>query len=341
MSIGTLALYERVDARNGDKKFMKILIVKMSSMGDVIHTLPAITEAGKYIPNLQIDWVVEEGFAEIARWHPLVKGVIPIAVRRWRKTPFKSLFNKEVYQWFKQIRAKKYDLIIDAQGLVKSALVAWLAHGKRVGFNKNAIKEPLARYVYQECYAVPKDYHAIDRIKQLFSQALQYDNFSEINYGLDKKIFSVENTLKQQPYLFFIHATSADKKLWPEDQWIALVHLAAENGCPVKTTWGNAAEKARAERIAQACPGMIEVLPKMSLKQVATHLLGAKAVVAVDTGLGHLTAALDVPCISLYGPTNAQKIGTRGANQIHLLSVEKQWTDLSAERVWQTLTEII
>ncbi len=300
---------------------MKVLIVKTSSMGDVIHTLPALTDAGRAIPGIRFDWIVEENFAEIPRWHPLVDQIFPVALRRWRKNMFAPQTRKELRAVYEQLKKNRYDFIIDAQGLVKSAWLTHLANGVRCGFDWQSAREPLASIFYsRKCATAPvKKQHAIERIRSLFSQALHYPLPSSIpDYGVNRQLF-VDETLQQQNYLVFLHGTTWPTKHWPEHYWQQLAVLANQNNFAVKLPWGNEEEQKRAERIASSCQ-QADVLPRMALKQVATVLASAKAVVAVDTGLGHLTAALAVPAVSLYGPTNAQLTGALGKSQLHLSS---------------------
>jgi len=309
---------------------MKVLVVKTSSMGDVIHTLPALSDAGKFYPDIKFDWVVEENFAEIPAWHKLVDKVIPIALRRWRKHPLRALKNHEWQSFYKTLKSEQYDFIIDAQGLVKSALIACVAEGIRCGMDKYSARELPAAYCYQRKFSISKQQHAITRIRQLFSEVLDYkmpDDFSD--YG-------IEVLPDKENYLVFIHGTSRPNKLWPKDNWVALAKLAAGRGCAVKILWNNREEYDRAEYIANQSDN-VQILAKSNLTEVANVLSKAKGVIAVDTGLGHLAAALNVPTISLYGPTDAKLIGTCGRSVKHLLTETPGIVDISAAAVWEEL----
>ena len=143
---------------------MKILLIKMSSLGDVIHTLPALSDAQKIIPSIQFDWVVEPAFSEIPAWHPVVNKIIPVNLRYFKKHPIEALKKKFIFDLYQQINQTNYDLIIDAQGLLKSAVIAKLAKGVRCGYDKNSIKEKWASYFYDQKYTVSKELHAISRI---------------------------------------------------------------------------------------------------------------------------------------------------------------------------------
>jgi heptosyltransferase-1 len=292
---------------------MKVLIIKMSSLGDVLHTLPALTDAGKAIPGIQFDWVVEESFAQLPAWHPLVNKVIPLAFRRLRKTPLKSLLSKEWKNFKKNLQTEKYDLVIDAQGLIKSALITRMAKGKKAGLDKNSAWEPLAALAYQKKCAVEPKQHAVTRVRQLFAQALGYELAdTEADYGIERAGFIKEGVAEKT--VLFLHGTTWDTKLWPETYWIALAELFVKAGWKIQLPWGNAEEQARAERIA-AGNSAVTVLPRLSLNEVTEVLASAQAVVAVDTGLCHIAAALGVPTVSLYGPTDAKLTGAVGKNQ--------------------------
>jgi lipopolysaccharide heptosyltransferase I len=308
----------------------RLLIIKTSSMGDVIHTLAAVTDAKQARQDLRIDWVVEEGFADIPTWHPAVERVIPIALRRWRKAPVQAFKNGDWQQFKKSLQQAQYDYVIDAQGLLKSAVVTKLAHGETFGYDKLSAREPLSRFFYQHLLHVDKNQHAVTRSRELFAKAMGYVQPTSIpDYGLS---FS-QNTKK--PIIVFIHATSRDDKYWREEAWRELASIATKAGFEVHLPWGSDTEKARAERIADGI-AHVTVLPKMRLTELAEHLANAKGAVSVDTGLGHLAAALALPNVSLYGPTDPKKIGAFGANQVY--------ADLhqdSPEFVWDKLAEML
>jgi heptosyltransferase-1 len=292
-----------------------VLLVKTSSLGDVIHTLPALTDAQRAIPGIQFDWVVEEGFAEIPAWHPAVAQVIPVAIRRWRKHPLQTLRTGEWRRFKARLRETHYDLVIDAQGLLKSAWLTRYVKAPVAGLDRDSIREPLASRFYDRRYAVPRERHALERVRQLFAQALGYSIPEMIaDYGLDRSQLA---TPGEQPYLLFLHGTTWPSKHWPEAYWRQLAERMSEFGWAIRLPWGNAEEKARAERIAQGLPSA-SVLPRLNLGGVAKVVAGARACVAVDTGLGHLAAALDVPSISLYGPTLPGRVGAYGRSQVHL-----------------------
>lgn len=296
---------------------MKVLVVKTSSLGDVIHTLPALTDAVAAIPGIRFDWVVEEGFAEIPSWHPAVDKVIPVAVRRWRKSLLKTWRSGEWRAFKKALTAEKYDAIIDAQGLIKSALLTRKARGPKFGLDKNSAREPLSSQFYDQPKTVAREQHAVERVRQLFAQSLGYDLPQTTgHFSLDKSLFNT-GVVASNNYVVFVHGTTRATKHWPENYWCELAAKVNEVGYQVVLPRGNEKEKIRAEKIAGSVSNAM-VLPKLNLAGVAGVISGAKAAVAVDTGLGHLTAALETPAISLYGPTSPVKVGAYGSNQIHL-----------------------
>jgi heptosyltransferase-1 len=316
---------------------MKVLIVKMSSMGDVIHTLPAVSDAVRKMPGIEIDWVVEEAFAEISSWHPAIRRVIPVAIRRWRSElfpPWKMRSHGAQWRNFKQaLQQEKYDLVIDAQGLIKSAIIARLARGVIAGFDSNSAREPLASLAYGKHYYVSKDQHAIERTRQLFAQALGYSlENTPVSGGLARSDFGKDDP--RQFSVMFLHGTTRDDKHWPEVQWMTLAQQLAAAGIAIRIPWYNDAEKQRAERIAQVS-AHVEVLPRSTLKKLAQELAKSTAFVAVDTGLGHLGAALNVPGLSLYGPTDPARIGTYGISQLHLRGTTM--SDITAKQAFEKL----
>ncbi|MFJ7812754.1 lipopolysaccharide heptosyltransferase I [Pseudomonas asiatica] len=296
---------------------MRVLIIKTSSLGDVIHTLPALTDAAHAIPGIRFDWVVEEGFAEIPSWHPAVDQVIPVAIRRWRKNLWQTIKSGEWKAFKQRVRERKYDLVIDAQGLVKSAWLTRYVKAPVAGLDRYSAREGWASRFYDRRLSVATGQHAVERVRQLFAMALAYDLPEGIgNYGLDLERLQLPPAA---PYVVFLHGTTWATKHWPEAYWRELAERMGRRKLEVRLPWGNPVEKARAERIAQGLNNC-QVLPKLNLAGVARVLAAAKACVAVDTGLGHLAAALDVPTISLFGPTNPGLTGAYGRTQIHQAS---------------------
>ncbi|MDB6141485.1 MAG: lipopolysaccharide heptosyltransferase [Pseudomonas sp.] len=297
---------------------MRVLLIKTSSLGDVIHALPALTDAARAIPGIQFDWVVEEGIAEIPSWHPAVADVIPVAIRRWRKNLWQTLNNGEWRSFKDRLGETEYDLVIDAQGLVKSAWLTRYVKAPIVGLDRHSARESLASRFYDRHYPVDPKQHAVDRSRQLFAQALGYPVPEGMgDYGLDRS--RLLDAPASEPFVLFLHGTTWATKHWPEHYWRQLAERMRDRGVHVRLPWGNPAELARAERIADGLDNVV-VLPKLNLAGVARQLAGASACVAVDTGLGHLAAALDVPTLSLFGPTDPVLTGAYGKSQVHIAS---------------------
>jgi len=294
---------------------MRVLLVKTSSMGDLIHTLPALTDAVAAIPGIRFDWVTEEGFREIPSWHPAVDRVIPIALRRWRKGIWQAFSSGEVGKFRQTLQRDKYDLIIDAQGLMKSAIIAKMAHGKTVGYDANSIRDPRASWFYQQKFNISRQQHAIDRLRQLFALALNYPLPETAADSAIRQHFSPVES--DAPYLILLHGTTWATKHWPESYWCELAQLATYSGYQLRLPWGNTVEHERAERIAHTST-TASVLPPLGLTEMAHQLAGAAGVVGVDTGLAHLTSALNVPAVTLYGATRPELTGTRGPRQKNL-----------------------
>ncbi len=330
---------------------MKVLIVKTTSMGDVIHTLPALTDAAKAIPGIKFDWVVEEGFAEVPRWHPAVDKVIPVAVRRWRKSVFNTIRSGEWRRFRKDLKARKYDAVIDAQGLIKSALITRMAKGPKYGLNKTSAREPAASRFYDHPQDVAWGQHAVERVRQLFAKSLGYELPERMGqFQLDRTRFD-SDLIEKTPYVVFIHGTTWATKHWPEAYWCLLATKVEAAGYHVVIPWGSEKEKERANCIAKYSAN-IEVLPRLSLAGVAGVIANAEAAVAVDTGLGHLTAALETPSISLYGPTSPDLVGAYGGSQIHLsvkdcpkVDIPRAdpaiFTPMTPDYVWLALEQIL
>lgn len=320
---------------------MRVLLVKTSSMGDVLHSLPALTDAQQAIPNIQFDWVVEEGFAQIPTWHSAVNQVIPVAIRRWRKNWFSAPIRAERAAFRQQLQAIQYDAIIDAQGLLKSAfLVTRLAYGDKHGYDRHSIREPLASFFYDHRYAISKQQHAVERIRQLFAKSLGYVCPVEQGDYAIAQHFRQSSTCQECPYVVFLHSTTRDDKHWPEESWRNLIELMAGSGIKIKLPWGAPHEQQRAQRLAEGFD-FVEVLPKLTLAEVAQQIANAKAVVSVDTGLSHLTAALDKPNFTLFGPTDPGLIGGYGQEQHELISTNKVMADITPNTVYQQLVQFI
>jgi len=294
---------------------MHILIVKMTSLGDVVHMLPALTEAVGHVPGLRADWVVEDSFAAIPGWHPAVERVIPIALRRWRRAPGKGATWREMARFRRELRQRQYDLVVDGQGLIKSALVSLFARGERAGLDRRSAREGLAALAYGRAYPASRGLHAITRNRLLMAQALGYEIQgaasweSDIHYGVSPPHVEMAERLPED-FLVCLHGTARPEKEYPEAQWATLLRLLLAAGHAVVLPWGNDREHSRAQRLALAAPGA-RVLPRLGLGQLAGVLGAARGVIGVDTGLMHLAAAFHKPGVGLYPATPPGLYGVR------------------------------
>lgn len=288
---------------------MKVLLIKTSSLGDVFHTLPAVQDAFQQRPDIEFHWVVEEGFRDIPTWHPAVTKVIPIAWRRWRKNVRDKAVRNEMKAFYQTLRNEEYDLVLDAQGLLKSAVITRMARGPRYGLDRHSARESLAALAYKHPLSVAKGTHAIERVRNLFAQALNYTMPAGQDYGVDRSRWDRPDI--KGDYWVFLHGTTWDTKLWPEVYWKELAVRVTAQGSSVVLAWGNEEEKARAGRIADGVANAI-VLPKMGLNALNAWLAHASAVVGVDTGLSHVVASLSVPAVAIYGATDATLTGVSG-----------------------------
>jgi heptosyltransferase-1 len=287
-----------------------ILLVKTSSLGDVVHNLPVASDIKRAFPDSAIDWIVEENFAAIPGAHEAVRTVIPVALRRWRRSLWRRDVRDEIARVRRAARHERYDAVIDTQGLLKSALIATMARGMRYGLDWRSSREPLALF-YDRTFSIPWTLHAVERNRALAARALGYSIASEPRYGLNalKARFS---WLPEGRYAVLIHATSASRKLWPENAWRELASYLAGNGLVCCLPWGSAIEEQRSRRIASAS-GVSVVPPSLPLQQLMSLLAGAALTVGVDTGLTHLSAALGTATVGVYCATDPASTGVYGA----------------------------
>jgi len=295
---------------------MKVLIIRLSSMGDVVQTLPAIEDAARSIPGIRFDWAVDGSFADIPAWHPSVETVIAPNMRQWRSNAAEALKNKGLSALIKQLRAVKYDRIVDLQGEMKSATLARLASGPRIGYDSRSVREWGTQVAYQRRIRVPKGRHSITRMRELLARALEYPvPTTPVEYGVDPgRLPDVPISLPER-FVMLVHATSWASKNWHLERWQEFARLASDAGFVPLLAWGNASERERA-RVIAGQTGL--VLPEMPIAQKAAVIIRAAAVVGLDTGLSHIAAAFGVPGVSMYGATDPLLVGATGMNQLNL-----------------------
>lgn len=293
---------------------MNVLLVKMSSLGDVVHTLPAVHDATR--AGARVDWVIEEAFAPVAELArgaadaaPAVR-VLPVAIRRWRSAPLRHA--AEIRAFRERLRERRYDVAIDAQGLIKSAAVALCARaGVRAGFDGHSVRELPAALAYDRRLAIPRRAHAVERLRELFARAIGYQLPS------DAPAFDLRLAPAVRERAVLLHGAAWGTKQWPERHWIAIARRCGAAGLEPVLFWHSAEERARAERIAAAAP-RARVCERMDLGGVVDVLASARLVVGVDTGLAHLAAAMGRPTVMLFGPTDPALTGALGDRAVSL-----------------------
>jgi len=294
-----------------------VLFIKTSSLGDVIHHMPAVTDARRHLPEARLVWVVEEPYAPLVRLHPAIDQVIRINSRRWRIAPVAPVTWGEIRTFARTVRCRSYDAVIDTQGLFRSALVARLAYGLRHGYDAASVRERAATWFYDVTHTVPRDQHAIARNRELTARALGYEVDGAIDFGLSRKRL-IETAKPVTPYGILLHATARRDKEWPEASWIALGRELASGGRALMLPWGTKAEHARSERLAAAIPGAV-VPERRRLDDTARLVAGASFVVGVDTGLMHLAAALGVPLVGIFAGSEPGLTGPMGPGPIAIV----------------------
>ena len=287
----------------------RILLVKTTSLGDVVHNLPVASDLRYHFPNADIHWLVEEQYTPIVAMHSGVDRIIPIALRRWRKRLWSFNNWREFFAARRALRQFRYNAIIDTQGLIKSAVFARMARGPVHGFGARTAREVLASRFYDARYEYGPELHAIERYRSLAARVFSYklDNF--IDYGIAPTVPNPR--LIDGPYCVLLHSTARPEKLWKEERWLALIERLNAAGLGCVLPWGNDAELRRSDRLAVR-GGRTLTTPRLSLDQLAALIGGAELVVGVDTGLMHLAVALVRPVVGIYCNSNPGNTGPRG-----------------------------
>lgn len=327
---------------------MKVLLVKTSSMGDVVHTLTALREAKIQRPELQIDWLVEESFGDIAQiavQQGDIANIIPIHFRQWRKRkPFGVFFNPDILALKQTLVNNHYHLVLDAQGLIKSAFLANLAGVPIAGMNKHSARESIATYFYQYRYAVDKNQHAIARLRQLFAQVFDYSLLEQAPTFLssqftsktgqstaaqsaDSRLMDNQERLKQ---ILLFHGTTWDNKCYPTAQWRDLASQLGQRGYHVLIPRHGDSEYRVASTIEDGIDN-VSVLPEQRLNDLLATLTTADAVISVDTGLAHLAVYLGIPTVMLFGPTRPDLTGGIGSHTLNLVGQAEDTATMKRE----------
>jgi heptosyltransferase I len=328
---------------------VRILIVKLSSLGDVVHAMPVVHDILQAHPGAVIDWVVEPGFAPLVRRVDGVDQVIECSLRKWRKAWWTGDVRAQWRAFRQRLQRDSYDSVLDLQGLTKSALVARMARGVSYGLGNRTDGsgyEAPARWLVDQAIQMPPHIHALDRSRELAARALQHSVVGAPQFGLRAVVNSAIQPLR--PILVMVHGTSRDDKLWPEAHWIALGERAIAQGWCIALPHAGEVEWARAHRIATAlnttAHDAAKVWPAMSLDALVDQLGTSQSVVGVDSGLSHMAVALNLPHVQIYNWPTAWRTGPQAAHgHRHQMSIEPeaQQTTPSFEAVWAAWIQVV
>jgi heptosyltransferase-1 len=311
---------------------VRVLIVKLSSLGDVVHAMPVVHDIRAVYPGAQVDWVVEPGFAPLVRRVQGVAEVIECAQRRWRKAWWTSAVRAEWRAFRARLSAQRYDAVLDLQGLTKSAVVARLANGPSFGLanrTEGSSFEAPARWLVDQPITITPRIHALDRSRELAAKALNYTVQGSPRFGLQSHVMA-----RAERSAVFVHGSSRDDKLWPETDWIELGQRMVASGLQVGLPHAGAQELARAERIAAGIGPNAHVWPSMSLDALVDCMAATQGVIGVDSGLSHIAVALNLPHVQLYNFPTAWRTGPQQAHgHRHQVSLERDPTP-EVDLVW-------
>ena len=279
---------------------MRIAIVRLSALGDIVNTAVVLQIIHNYYPNAQIDWFVEEAFAPILQNHPLIHEVIPIPLKRLKKTKSFSLL-KEMIHTLKS--REHYDHIIDAQGLLKSAIVASFLPGQVHGFDRKSAREGIASWFYATTSSIPYEISVIRRNVMVITQALNIP-YSDSLIEQKGPVFNTTSSPSEAKRIALVIGASWPSKCYPKEQFALLCDLLPY---PCHLIWGSFAEYDDAQWIANHTSNAF-VSPKMSLTQLVDFVAGCTLTIGNDTGPTHIAWAMNRPSITLFGPTNERMI---------------------------------
>ena len=285
---------------------MKILLVRVSSLGDVLHNMPIVADIARHYPDAQIDWVVEEGYVSLVRLNARVRNIIPFALRRWRKSLGNPATRAEIKAFFRTLRAEQYDYVFDTQGLLKTGIIMGAARvvkgGQKVGLangSEGSGYEGISRLFHTKSIPLDPRTHAVARGRLVVGAALGYEVDAPADFGLPAVSPSDPRPewMPAAPYVVYFHGTARDAKKWAPTNWIELG--AALAPMTILLPWGSPKEKAEAEALADGLPNA-RVLPKLSMADAVLLARHAALAVGVDTGLTHIAAAFTTPTVEIY-----------------------------------------
>ena len=313
-----MRLLPKLRTEAGRIQLLNILIVKLSSLGDVVHTMPAVQDIRRAFPQANIDWVLEKGFAPLVQRCAGVRRIIPCELRRWRKAPFAAATRTQWKTFKTELQAVAYDAVIDLQGLSKSALVAWLARlapgGKRYALanrTEGSGYEVPTRWVADVAVPIAPHVHAVQRSRLLCARALGYELPADEIYSLHPQHVHERvavGMIAVRPVVALVHGTSRADKQWPADHWLTLAQRLDAEGHDVALLHGTDEEEQRSHAMAQQMPNAV-VWPRLPLDALTDALAGCAGVIGVDSGLSHIAVALNLPHVQLYNFDTAWRTG--------------------------------
>lgn len=322
---------------------MNILIVRVSSLGDVVHNMPLVADILRHHPDATIDWVVEEAYTGLVALNANVRHIIPFALRRWRRSLFSADTRREISNFIHTLRSQAYDVVLDTQGLLKTGAVIGLARvtpgGRKVGLangTEGSGYEAISRIFHDLSVPVDVRTHAVQRGRLVAAAALAYQADGPAQFGMHAPDVHPA-WMPEQPYAVFFHGTARDAKKWAPANWIAIGNMLAEQGMPVLLSWGNDKEKQEAGELAAAMPNA-RVLPRLSILEAAALAESASLAIGVDTGLTHIAAAYERPTIELYCDSPRWK--TEGNWSPNIINLGDAGQPPQVEQVWQAVRQL-
>lgn len=323
---------------------MNILIVRVSSLGDVVHNMPMVADIRAQFPHANIDWVVEEAYVDLVRLNPLVRDVLPFALRRWRKSLLHKETRGEIRHFLTQLRSRQYDVVFDTQGLLKTGVIMGMAKvtaaGQKVGLangTEGSGYEPISRMFHTKSIRVASRTHAVMRGRIVAAQGLGYAVDTPPDFALQPPVEVARDWLPATPYAVLFHGTAGASKKWAQDHWVTIGNLLAAQGLTVLLPWGNPAEKLAAEFLAENI-AQARVLPKLGMMDAVALAQKAAVVVGLDTGLTHIAAAYCRPTIELYCDSPRWK--TEGNWSDNIINLGDKQSPPAVEQVIEALARL-
>lgn len=309
----------------------RLLLVKTSSMGDVVHALPAVTDLRAHHPGLDVDWLVEPPFAPIVALHPGVAQVHRLPWRRWRRQLGRAETWRQMSALRRALRERRYDAVIDLQGLLKSAVWARQASAPVWGYDAPSAREGLAALLYGRTARVPRQLQAVDRNRQLTALLCGMPLSGDADFGIRAPRLDparLPGLGEPGSYAVLVPNASRPEKFWPEAEWMAVGRELAALGARPVVLWGSPAEEAMARRIADGCDALVP--PFLTVAEAGSLLAGARGVVGLDTGFSHLAAALGRPVVGIYCDHEPGLAGLTGPGPLRCLGGKGQRPGLDA-----------